>query len=254
MQQGLSALRSSAGPLFRRPAAESRREEIQVGPGKFFYDYEHDAVYFADDPSGHTVELSYRPFAFGGAAQDVIIENLIVENYASRRSAGRHRRSSRGQGLADTQRRGALESRRRHLHAAVQRAARQFHPSQWRTRRGAGSGGGSFEETKSRSTSGTAPTAPGNAAARNGRRSRNGSWKTTTSTTIRARPVGRYRFKANGIRAEPHRKQSLRRYLLRDQQFRHHLEQHFQGQRREDLRLGLGRADPDPEFLGCAGL
>jgi len=54
----------------------------KVKPGTFFYDYGHDAVYFADDPAGHVVELSYRPFAFGGGANGVTIQNLTVENYA----------------------------------------------------------------------------------------------------------------------------------------------------------------------------
>lgn len=54
----------------------------KVKPGTFFYDYAHDAVYFADDPSGHVVELSYRPFAFGGTAGGVTVQNLTVENYA----------------------------------------------------------------------------------------------------------------------------------------------------------------------------
>ena len=54
----------------------------KVVPGTFYYDYDAEAVTFADDPSGHVVELSYRPFAFGGPARGVRIENLIVENYA----------------------------------------------------------------------------------------------------------------------------------------------------------------------------
>jgi len=54
----------------------------KVGPGRFFYDYAHAQVFFADDPAGHAVELSYRPFAIGGDASDVRIENIIVENYA----------------------------------------------------------------------------------------------------------------------------------------------------------------------------
>ena len=57
-------------------------KKAKVKPGTFFYDYDHNAVYFADDPSGHTVELSYRPFAFGGQANSVTVQNLIVENYA----------------------------------------------------------------------------------------------------------------------------------------------------------------------------
>lgn len=55
----------------------------KVKPGTFFYDYDHDAVYFADDPAGRTVELSYRPFAFGGEARGVTIQGLVVENYAA---------------------------------------------------------------------------------------------------------------------------------------------------------------------------
>lgn len=54
----------------------------KVRAGAFFYDYDHEAVYFADDPTGPTVELSYRPFAFGGKVQSVTIQSLIVEKYA----------------------------------------------------------------------------------------------------------------------------------------------------------------------------
>lgn len=61
--------------------AVARRAKVK--PGTFFYDYAHDAVWFADDPNGHTVELSYRPFAFGGTAHDVEIGGITVENYAS---------------------------------------------------------------------------------------------------------------------------------------------------------------------------
>lgn len=57
-------------------------KKAKVVPGTFFYDYRHEAVYFADDPSGHTVELSVSPFAFGGHGRDVTIENVTVEKYA----------------------------------------------------------------------------------------------------------------------------------------------------------------------------
>lgn len=57
-------------------------KKSKVKQGRFFYDYDRDAVYFADDPDGHVVELSYRPFAFGGKAKAVTVQNLIVENYA----------------------------------------------------------------------------------------------------------------------------------------------------------------------------
>jgi hypothetical protein len=54
----------------------------KVKPGAWFYDYEAKAVYFADDPAGHLVELSHRPFAFGGEAKKVTVRNLVIENYA----------------------------------------------------------------------------------------------------------------------------------------------------------------------------
>jgi parallel beta-helix repeat protein len=57
-------------------------KKSKVVPGTFFYDYDASAVYFADDPSGQTIELSYRPFAFGGKANGVTVQNLAVENYA----------------------------------------------------------------------------------------------------------------------------------------------------------------------------
>lgn len=57
-------------------------KKTKVKPGTFFYDYDNSAVYFADDPTGHTVELSYRPFAFGGNAKSVTVRNLRIENYA----------------------------------------------------------------------------------------------------------------------------------------------------------------------------
>jgi parallel beta-helix repeat protein len=57
-------------------------KRAKVAPGTFFYDYDHEAVYFVDDPSGHTVELSYSPFAFGGKGRNVTVQNVMVEKYA----------------------------------------------------------------------------------------------------------------------------------------------------------------------------
>ena len=55
----------------------------EVGPGKWFFDYNADRIYMADDPNGHLVETSVTRFAFRGFATDVIIEGLTVEKYAS---------------------------------------------------------------------------------------------------------------------------------------------------------------------------
>lgn len=53
-----------------------------VERGKWFFDYDADLIYMADDPTGITVELTAVIGAFSGTARDVIIQNLTVEKYA----------------------------------------------------------------------------------------------------------------------------------------------------------------------------
>ena len=59
-----------------------------VAPGTWYYDYDLNRIYLAEDPTGRKAEITYRPFAFGGAARDVRIENLVVEKYASANQRG----------------------------------------------------------------------------------------------------------------------------------------------------------------------
>jgi parallel beta-helix repeat protein len=59
--------------------AVAKKEKVK--PGRFFYDYDGEAIYFADDPAGHVVEVSYSPFAFSGGRK-VSIFNITVEKYA----------------------------------------------------------------------------------------------------------------------------------------------------------------------------
>jgi hypothetical protein len=54
----------------------------EVRSGTWYFAYDRNDVYFYDAPKGNIVEISYTPFAFGGAAHNVTIRNLIVENYA----------------------------------------------------------------------------------------------------------------------------------------------------------------------------
>ncbi len=54
----------------------------QVAPGKWFLDYGRQLVIFADNPSGHIVEISSARSAFSGSAANVTIEGLTVEKYA----------------------------------------------------------------------------------------------------------------------------------------------------------------------------
>jgi hypothetical protein len=59
----------------RRPALAG------LGPGEWYY--ENGRAWLADDPTGRAVELSVTPVAFAGDARDVVVENLVVEKYAS---------------------------------------------------------------------------------------------------------------------------------------------------------------------------
>jgi len=55
----------------------------QVTAGTFYFDYATDRIYLADDPNGHLVEASATSHAFTGSADDVRIQGLIIEKYAT---------------------------------------------------------------------------------------------------------------------------------------------------------------------------
>ena len=59
-----------------------------VSPGKWYLDYAGHQAYFADDPTGHTVEIGLTPYAIRGAAAKVRIEGLDIEKYACEASDG----------------------------------------------------------------------------------------------------------------------------------------------------------------------
>ena len=52
-----------------------------LGPGRWYYGDQR--AYLSDDPSGRAVELAVTPLAFGGEAENVVLQDLIVEKYAS---------------------------------------------------------------------------------------------------------------------------------------------------------------------------
>ncbi len=54
-----------------------------VVPGAWFFDYAADTIYFADDPTGKTVEASITAEAFRPTGNNVTVNGLIVEKYAS---------------------------------------------------------------------------------------------------------------------------------------------------------------------------
>jgi hypothetical protein len=53
----------------------------ELGPRRWYY--ADRRAYLAQDPTGQLVELGVTPLAFGGDAQGVVLENLVVEKYAS---------------------------------------------------------------------------------------------------------------------------------------------------------------------------
>jgi len=60
----------------------------ELATGKFYFDYDADKIYFRNNPTGHKVEASVKPYAFNGGATGVVIDGLIVEKYSSPIQAG----------------------------------------------------------------------------------------------------------------------------------------------------------------------
>ncbi|MBS0524147.1 MAG: right-handed parallel beta-helix repeat-containing protein [Proteobacteria bacterium] len=54
-----------------------------VESGQFYVDYANEGIYFVDDPTNRSVEVTAAVFAFKSAATDVSISNVIVEKYAN---------------------------------------------------------------------------------------------------------------------------------------------------------------------------
>ncbi|MDX1996047.1 MAG: right-handed parallel beta-helix repeat-containing protein, partial [bacterium] len=55
----------------------------EVSSGRWYFDYNTDEVFFADDPTGKTVEISVTPLAFTGSGRGVTVRNLTIEKYAT---------------------------------------------------------------------------------------------------------------------------------------------------------------------------
>lgn len=53
----------------------------KVVPGTFYFDYAADKIYIADNPTGQKVEAGKLTDAFHGNAQNVTVQNLVVEKY-----------------------------------------------------------------------------------------------------------------------------------------------------------------------------
>ena len=53
----------------------------KVVPGTFYFDYGADKIYIADNPTGQKVEAGKLAFAIGGNAQNVTVQNFVIEKY-----------------------------------------------------------------------------------------------------------------------------------------------------------------------------
>lgn len=81
----------AAAPLCRQPEdlfIDGRRltpvaSLSQVRGGSWYFDRAADRLFLADDPTGRTVEVGVLPHAFTGAATGVLLQNLVVEKYAT---------------------------------------------------------------------------------------------------------------------------------------------------------------------------
>ena len=53
----------------------------KVVSGTFYFDYNADKIYIADNPAGHKIEAGKLADAFHGNAQNVTVQNFVVEKY-----------------------------------------------------------------------------------------------------------------------------------------------------------------------------
>jgi parallel beta-helix repeat protein len=55
----------------------------ELGPGKFYEDYQAGTLYIADDPGGHQVEVARAKAAISSSASAVTVQGLVVEKFAN---------------------------------------------------------------------------------------------------------------------------------------------------------------------------
>jgi hypothetical protein len=60
----------------------------ELARGRFFEDYDANAIWIADDPRGRTVEVARIEAAITGVSKDVFVEGLIVEKFANAAQLG----------------------------------------------------------------------------------------------------------------------------------------------------------------------
>jgi parallel beta-helix repeat protein len=66
----------------------AHRLALPIVSGQWYFDYTHDQIYMADNPTGQKVELGVTQYAFYGSANNVTVKNLTIEKYAPPLQAG----------------------------------------------------------------------------------------------------------------------------------------------------------------------
>ena len=56
-----------------------------VSSNTWYFDYSADRIYIGVNPSGHAIETSVPPYAFGGSASGVTLKGLTIQHYAAAR-------------------------------------------------------------------------------------------------------------------------------------------------------------------------
>jgi hypothetical protein len=54
-----------------------------LAPGRWYFDYDADRIFIAEDPVGRFIETSVADRALAGPANGVVVRNLVVEKYAN---------------------------------------------------------------------------------------------------------------------------------------------------------------------------
>jgi parallel beta-helix repeat protein len=68
----------------------------ELGPGRFFEDYDENAIWIADDPSEQAVEVARTEAAITGESKDVLVEGLTIEKFANPAQLGAVRAQGAG--------------------------------------------------------------------------------------------------------------------------------------------------------------
>ncbi len=80
---GYSGCRYSEAVFYDSRALWRVMSLSELGPGRFYEDYQAGILYLADDPAGHRVEVARAKAAIDASASGVTVQGLVVEKFAN---------------------------------------------------------------------------------------------------------------------------------------------------------------------------